>query len=208
MEFNHKPVLLDEAINGLAIKADGTYIDGTLGGGGHSHAICGKLSERGRLVGIDRDEDALSAAQRRLEDVKCRTDFVHSDFENIKGVLDGLGIDSIDGALLDLGVSSFQLDNEERGFSYMKAAPLDMRMDRTQEFTAMDVVNGYSEEELYRVIKTYGEERWAKRIASFIVKARKEKEITTTDELVEIIKAAIPAGARREGPHPAKRTPH
>ena len=206
MEFKHKPVLLDEAVNGLQIKADGIYTDGTLGGAGHSLAICGKLSEKGRLIGIDRDEDALKAAGERLEGVKCRTDLVHSDFENIKSVLDGLGIENIDGAILDLGVSSFQLDNEERGFSYMKSAPLDMRMDQSQEFTAKDVVNGYSEDELYDVIKKYGEERWAKRIASFIVRARKEKEITTTDELVDIIKAAIPAGARREGPHPAKRT--
>ncbi len=206
MEFKHKSVLLNEVIEGLDIRQDGIYVDGTLGGGGHSYEICSRLSENGMLIGIDRDTDALEAASARLADVKCRKEFVHSDFEDIKEVLGGLGVEKIDGALLDLGVSSFQLDNDQRGFSYMQDTALDMRMDRSQEFTAEDVVNDYSEDELTRVIKTYGEERWAKRIAQFIVRRRAEKRLTTTYELVDCIKAAIPANARREGPHPAKRT--
>ncbi len=208
MEFSHVPVLYDECMRALAIKPDGIYVDGTMGGGGHSSGICERLGEGGLFIGIDRDIDAINAASKRLNDqgTPCEKRFVQSNYADIKQVLEREGIGSIDGALLDLGVSSFQLDNPERGFSYMSDAPLDMRMDAGSDFTAYDVVNGYSEKELFRIIKDYGEERWAKRIAEFIVSARKEKKIESTFELVDIIKAAIPAAARREGPHPAKRT--
>ncbi|MGN0658501.1 MAG: 16S rRNA (cytosine(1402)-N(4))-methyltransferase RsmH [Emergencia sp.] len=206
MEFKHTSVLLQECIDNLNIKPDGIYVDGTLGGGGHAMHICGSLSEEGVFIGIDRDRDALDAASARLSEYPCRKHFVQSNYSDIKTVLSELGIDSIDGALLDLGVSSFQLDNAERGFSYMQDAPLDMRMSRDDTFSACDVVNGYSREELTRIISRYGEEKWASRIASFITGARKEKPIETTGQLVDIIKAAIPARARREGPHPAKRT--
>lgn len=206
MEFRHTSVLLHECIESLAVKPDGIYVDGTLGGGGHASAICEKLSEKGLLVGIDRDRDALDAAEKRLSPYKCRKLFVQSNYSDIKRVLREHGIDSIDGATLDLGVSSFQLDNRERGFSYMQKAPLDMRMNRDDGFSAYDVVNGYGEKELADIIKKYGEERWAARIAAFIVKARADKPIEDTEELVEIIKRAIPASARRDGPHPAKRT--
>jgi len=203
MEFKHTSVLFNECMENLNIKADGVYVDGTLGGGGHSSGICEKLSSEGTLIGIDRDKDALNAASERLKDFKCKKIFVQSNYENVKSVLENLGIDGIDGALLDLGVSSFQLDNEERGFSYMHKAPLDMRMNAEDSLSAYEVVNRYSKEELYTIIKNYGEERWAARIAEFIVKAR---PIEDTFELVDCIKAAIPAKARREGPHPAKRT--
>lgn len=206
MEFKHTSVLLDECIDNLKIKEDGIYVDGTLGGGGHSSVICEHLSEDGLLIGIDRDTDALEAASKRLEKYNCRKIFVQSNYSDIKDVLDVEGIESIDGALLDLGVSSFQLDNGERGFSYMHDAPLDMRMNQDDFFTAYDVVNEYSKKKLTQIISEYGEERWASRIADFIVNARKEKEIETTGELVDIIKAAVPAAARRDGPHPAKRT--
>ena len=206
MEFNHVPVLLDECIEGLSIRPDGIYADGTLGGGGHASAVCERLSEEGTLIGIDRDSDALEAAQKRLAKYPCRKIFVKSNYSDIKGILEDKGINAIDGALLDLGVSSFQLDNPERGFSYMNDAPLDMRMNRDDALTAKDVVNGYSKADLTRIISTYGEERWASRIASFIEEARKEKPVETTGELTAIIKAAVPASARRTGPHPAKRT--
>ena len=206
MEFRHVPVLYESVLDGLNIQSDGIYVDGTIGGGGHSLGICSKLSKNGMLIGIDRDTDALAAAEERLKDCVCRKKFVHSNYSEIKLVLSELGIKNIDGALLDLGVSSFQLDNSSRGFSYQYDSPLDMRMDRDEGFTAKDVVNGYSEEELRRIIKEYGEEKWAARIAAFICDARKEKEIESTYELVDVIKAAIPASARREGPHPAKRT--
>lgn len=206
MEFKHTSVLFEECIEGLNIKPDGIYVDGTLGGGGHSEGICSRLGENGMLIGIDRDCDALDAASARLEKYSCRKAFIQSNYSDVKDVLEELGIDAIDGALLDLGVSSFQLDNAERGFSYMQDAPLDMRMNQDDDFTAYDVVNGYDSEELRNIIFKYGEERWASRIADFIVKARKDKPVETTGELVEIIKAAIPAKARREGPHPAKRT--
>lgn len=206
MEFRHTPVLAEESIKNLSIKKDGIYIDGTAGGGGHSRLIAERLSEHGRLVAIDRDADAVEAARERLKGMCCRVDFVHGNYAQIKDILEELQISSIDGALLDLGVSSFQLDNAERGFSYMHDAPLDMRMNRDEEFSAADVVNNYSENELYEVIKKYGEERWAKRIAKFIVKSRTEARISTTGQLVEIIKKAVPAGARRDGHHPAKRT--
>ena len=206
MEFRHVPVLLDECLEGLSIKPDGIYVDGTLGGGGHASAVCERLSGSGTLIGIDRDRDAIDAAGKRLENYPCRKIFVNRNYSDIKEILMDNGIDAIDGALLDLGVSSFQLDNAERGFSYMNDAPLDMRMNRDDSLTAKDVVNGYSRADLTRIISAYGEERWASRIASFIEEARKEKPIETTGELTEIIKAAIPASARRTGPHPAKRT--
>lgn len=206
MEFRHTSVLLSECIDSLNIKPDGIYVDGTLGGGGHAAAICEKLSQSGLLIGIDRDRDALYAAQKRLEPYKCRKLFVQSNYSDIKNVLHENDIEKIDGATLDLGVSSFQLDNKERGFSYMQKAPLDMRMNRDDSLSAYDVVNGYGEKELAEIIRKYGEEKWAARIASFIVKERKDKPIENTEELVEIIKRAIPASARRDGPHPAKRT--
>ncbi len=206
MEFSHIPVMPDECIEGLDIKADGIYVDGTLGGAGHSRLIAERLGSEGMLIGIDRDEDAIAASRERLADAKCQVKLVKSEFRNIKQILRDLEIPEIDGALLDLGVSSFQLDEPERGFSYMQDAPLDMRMDRESSFSAYDVVNGYEEKELAKVIKEYGEERWAARIASFIAKARKEKPLETTGELVDEIKKAIPASARRDGPHPAKRT--
>ena len=206
MEFNHTSVLLEESIDNLHIRPDGIYVDGTLGGGGHSSAICEKLSADGLLIGIDRDRDALSAAEERLRTYPCRKELVQSNYAEIKQVLRELDIEAVDGAILDLGVSSFQLDNADRGFSYMQDSPLDMRMDQDAPFSAYDVVNGYDQAELTRIISSYGEERWASRIAAFIVKARREKPLTTTGQLVEVIKAAIPAKARREGPHPAKRT--
>ena len=206
MEFKHTSVLFEECMEGLAIRPDGIYVDGTLGGGGHSEGICSRLGEKGLLIGIDRDRDALNAAEKRLRSYTCRKVFVQSNYSDIKAVLSELEIDCIDGALLDLGVSSFQLDNPERGFSYMQETPLDMRMSQDDDFTAYDVVNTYGADELKNIIFKYGEERWASRIADFIVKARKDKPIETTSQLVDIIKAAIPASARRDGPHPAKRT--
>ncbi|MEA4922029.1 MAG: 16S rRNA (cytosine(1402)-N(4))-methyltransferase RsmH [Eubacteriaceae bacterium] len=206
MEFKHRSVLLDECIENLNIKPDGVYVDGTLGGGGHAEHICQKLNSNGVLIGIDRDEDAIAAAGKRLKQYSCKQYFVQSNYSDIKNVLRKTGVDGIDGALLDLGVSSFQLDNAERGFSYMQDAPLDMRMNRKDSFTAFHVVNEYSEKELSEIIKKYGEERWAARIAKFIVNERKNGAIETTGQLVDIIKAAVPAGARRDGPHPAKRT--
>lgn len=205
MEFNHVSVLLNECLEGLNIKENGIYVDGTLGGAGHSSEILKRLSNEGRLIGIDQDTDALKAAKERLKDYSNVT-FVHSNFSNIENVLSNLNIDGVDGILMDLGVSSYQLDEGERGFSYMKDAPLDMRMNRDNDFSAYNVINEYSEEDLYRIIRDYGEEKFARRIASFIVENRQEKNIETTLELVEIIKSAIPAKARREGPHPAKRT--
>lgn len=206
MEFRHVPVLFDECMENLNIKPDGIYVDGTLGGGGHAFGIGSRLSEKGMLIGIDRDRDALDAAGKRLEPLKCRKLLVQSTYAEIRSVLKANGIDGIDGALLDIGVSSFQLDNSSRGFSYMQDAPLDMRMNRDDSFSAYDVVNEYSRKELAGIIKKYGEERWAARIADFIVDRRKEGNIETTGQLVDIIKSAIPASARRDGPHPAKRT--
>ncbi|MBR2001870.1 MAG: 16S rRNA (cytosine(1402)-N(4))-methyltransferase RsmH [Firmicutes bacterium] len=206
MEFRHVSVMFSECMKMLNIRPDGIYVDGTLGGGGHSSGICERLNQEGLLIGIDRDRDALNAASKNLERFDCKKTFVQSNYSGIKRVLDDLGIDGIDGALLDLGVSSFQLDNAARGFSYMQDAPLDMRMNADDSFSAYDVVNGYSEKQLTEIIKKYGEERWASRISNFIVNRRKQGEITTTGQLVDIIKAAIPASARREGPHPAKRT--
>lgn len=206
MEFKHTSVLFDECMEGLDIKPDGIYVDGTMGGGGHSSGICSQLSEEGTFIGIDRDMDAHRAAQARLADYPCRKIFVQSNYSDIKDVLEELDIDHIDGALLDLGVSSFQLDNPERGFSYMQDAPLDMRMNQQDDLTAWDVVNTYDAKELKEIISKYGEERWASRIAEFIVKKRQDAPLESTSELVDVIKAAIPAAARRDGPHPAKRT--
>jgi len=206
MEFKHVSVLLEECIENLNIKPDGIYVDGTLGGGGHASYICQHLSPEGTLIGIDRDQDALNAASERLKDYPCQKIFVQSNYSDIRNVLEELELDGIDGALLDLGVSSFQLDNAERGFSYMHDAPLDMRMNQDDPFTAYDVVNEYDQKELTRIISKYGEEKWASRVATFIVNGRKDGPIETTGQLVELIKAAIPAKARREGPHPAKRT--
>ena len=205
MEFKHISVLLNECIEGLNIKEDGIYVDGTLGGAGHSSEIVKNLCERGRLIGIDQDKDALKAAKEQLKDYNNVT-FVHSNFYNIENILHDLNIAGVDGILMDLGVSSYQLDNGERGFSYMQDAPLDMRMNRENSLSAYEVINSYSEEDLFRIIKDYGEEKFAKRIANFIINKRKEKNIESTLELVDVIKAAIPAKARREGPHPAKRT--
>lgn len=205
VEFHHVSVLLNECIEGLNIKENGIYVDGTLGGAGHSSEIVKRL-KTGRLIGIDQDTDAINAATKRLEPYKDRVTLVHDNFSNVKAVFAQLGIEKADGFLLDIGVSSHQLDEAERGFSYMQDAPLDMRMNSESDFSAYNVVNEYSEDELNNVIFKYGEERWAKRIAQFIVEARKQKPIETTFELVDIIKKAVPKGARKDGPHPAKRT--
>ena len=205
MEFHHISVLLNECIDNLNIKPDGIYVDGTMGGGGHSLEIAKRLTT-GRVVCIDPDPHAPEAAGKRRAAYKVRITFVRDNFGNIKSILDSLGIEKIDGMLLDIGVSSHQLDEAERGFSYQQDAPLDMRMNPDRPFSAYDVVNGYDEDELDRVIFTYGEERWARRIAQFIVKEREAKPIETTGELVDIIKKAVPKGARKDGPHPAKRT--
>lgn len=205
MEFHHLSVLLEECIENLKIKPTGIYIDGTMGGGGHSLAICQKLTT-GRLIAIDQDLHAHKAAKKTLKDHLNKVTFVHDNFANIKSILQNLGMEKVNGVLLDIGVSSHQLDEAERGFSYQKEAPLDMRMDNTHDFSAYDVVNTYSEEQLYQVIWKYGEERWAKRIAKFIIEQRKQKAIETTTEFVECIKKAVPKGARKDGPHPAKRT--
>ncbi|NDO46907.1 16S rRNA (cytosine(1402)-N(4))-methyltransferase RsmH [Clostridium sp. MD294] len=205
MEFHHISVLLKECIENLNIKPDGIYVDGTMGGGGHSLAICQKLTT-GKLIAIDQDLQAHEAAKQTLKQHLQKITFVHDNFVNIKSILQQLGIDKVDGILLDIGVSSYQLDESERGFSYQNNAALDMRMDNTSDFSAYDVINTYSEEQLYQLIWKYGEERWAKRIAKFIVEQRKQKPIQTTFELVECIKKAIPKGARKDGPHPAKRT--
>ena len=208
MEFNHEPVMARECIEQLKILPNGTYIDGTVGGAGHAALIVEALGGTGRFIGIDRDERAVAVSTERLLAGKSKTDIrvVQSNFSDIESVCEELGIEKVDGILLDLGVSSHQLDEAERGFSYQNDAPLDMRMDRQESLTAADVVNQYREDELVRIIHTYGEERWAVRIAKFIVDARKSKSIGTTGELVEIIKAAVPKGARRDGPHPARRT--
>ncbi|MBQ2059144.1 MAG: 16S rRNA (cytosine(1402)-N(4))-methyltransferase RsmH [Firmicutes bacterium] len=206
MEFSHVPVLLNEVLEGLNVRENGIYVDGTLGGAGHGREIAARLGAGGIFVGIDRDRDALDASRSRLADLPCRVELVQSNYSQIKLVMSELGLPGLDGALLDLGVSSFQLDNPERGFSYIHDAPLDMRMNADDSLTAEDVVNGYPKEELARIIRDYGEERWAGRIADFIVRARAEKRLTSTFELVDVIKAAVPASARRDGPHPAKRT--
>ncbi len=205
MQFEHIPVMLNECIEGLNIKEGGIYVDATLGGAGHSLQIAQRIGE-GRLVGIDQDEEAICAAKKRLAPFGDKIIYAHNNFSEIIKILDENGIEKIDGALIDLGVSSYQLDEAERGFSYIHDAPLDMRMDRRREKSAFDVVNGYSQNELADIIYKYGEERWAKRIAEFICARRSDAPIKTTAELTEVIKAAIPAAARAEGGHPSKRT--
>ena len=206
MEFKHVSVLLQEAVDGLQVKPSGIYVDGTLGGGGHSYEICKRLDSEGRLIGIDQDAEALEAAKKHLEEFSDRTTFVKSNYEHMTEVLKELGIDKVEGILLDLGVSSYQLDNAERGFSYMENAPLDMRMDRDQHISARDIVNEYPEGELFRIIKEYGEERYARNIARNICRRRKDKPVETTFDLVDIIRASMPAKARNGKGHPAKRT--
>lgn len=205
MAFEHKSVLLTETIEGLQIRSDGIYVDGTLGGGGHSYEIAKRL-KGGRLIGIDQDQAAIEAAGMRLLPFGDKVTIVRSNYRNTREVLSELGIEKIDGMILDLGVSSYQFDTKERGFSYRFDSPLDMRMDTRQSFSAKEIVNGYSEMELYHVIRDYGEDKFAKNIAKHIVMARKKKPVETTGELCEIIKAAIPAKIRAEGGHPAKRT--
>lgn len=206
MEFKHKSVLLYETVDQLNIKPDGIYVDGTLGGGGHSYEIASRLSDKARLIGIDQDEDAIKAASERLKPFMDRVTIVRNNYCNMDKVLDELSIDKVDGIMLDLGVSSYQLDTAERGFTYNVDAKLDMRMDQRQEVTARDIVNDYSEYDLYRIIRDYGEDRFAKNIAKHIVAARQKKPIETTFELNEIIKAAIPMKVRATGGHPSKRT--
>lgn len=206
MEFKHKSVLLEETIENLNIKPDGIYVDGTLGGGGHSYHIAEQLSSNGRLIGIDQDADAIAAATKRLEPFSDRVTIVRNNYCNFEQVLKELSIDKVDGIVLDLGVSSYQLDTAERGFTYKTDAPLDMRMDQRQQLTAKDIVNTYSEFDLYRIIRDYGEDRFAKNIARHIVSARQIKPIETTFELNEVIKAAIPMKVRAVGGHPAKKT--
>lgn len=206
MNFKHKSVLLDETIEGLRIKPDGIYVDGTLGGGGHAYEVCSKLGENGSFIGIDQDDAAIKAAGEKLQEFSEKVTIVRDNYSNMKQVLHNLGIDKVEGIVLDLGVSSYQLDTADRGFSYMFDAPLDMRMDQRQELTAKDIVNHYGEMQLYYIIKDYGEDKFAKNIAKHIVRARALKEIETTGELTEIIKAAIPMKQRLTGGHPAKKT--
>ena len=206
MEFNHVSVLLEEAVGQLQVRPDGIYVDGTLGGGGHAREVCRRLGPSGRLIGIDRDADALRAAGERLAEFSDRVRIVKNNYCNIREVLSELGIDRVDGILLDLGVSSHQLDQADRGFSYREDAPLDMRMDRGQTLDARTIVNEYPEEELFRIIKTYGEERFARSIARNICRARERAEIRTTFELVEIIRNSVPAKVRNSKGHPARRT--
>ena len=206
MEFKHKSVLLQETIDNLNIRPDGIYVDGTLGGGGHSYEIASRLSSKGRLIGIDQDEAAIAAAGERLKPFADRVTIVRNNYCNMDMVLKDLGIERVDGILLDLGVSSYQLDTAERGFTYKTDAPLDMRMDRRQQMTAKDILNEYSEMELYRIIRDYGEDKFAKNIAKHIVQARQKAPIETTGQLIEVIKAAIPKKVRATGGHPAKKT--
>lgn len=206
MAFEHKSVLLYETVDSLNIKPDGIYVDGTLGGGGHAYEVCSRLGKHGRLIGIDQDADAIAAATKRLEPFADKVTIVRSNYENIASVLHDLGIEKVDGIYLDLGVSSYQLDTASRGFTYREDAPLDMRMDQRNTQTAADIVNTYSETELYHIIRDYGEDRFAKNIAKHIVQRRQEKPYETTGELIETIKAAIPAKIRATGGHPAKRT--
>ena len=206
MEFKHIPVLFHEIMDIMAPKAGEVFVDCTLGGGGHSRGCLERMGDDGRLIGIDQDANALKAAQDNLAEFGERVTYVHSNYNNLDEILNQYAPDGVDGILFDIGVSSHQLDEKDRGFSYMQDAPLDMRMDQSRKFSAWDVVNTYSEDELHRIIKEYGEERWAKRIAKFIVDFRKDKPVDTTGELVDIIKRAIPKGAREEGSHPAKRT--
>ena len=206
MDFKHQSVLLEETIENLNIVPDGIYVDGTLGGGGHAFQVCSRLSEKGHFIGIDQDAAAIQAAGDRLKPFEDKVTIVRSNYSDMKQVLKELGISTVNGIVLDLGVSSYQLDTAERGFSYRENAPLDMRMDQRQDKTARDIVNGYSEMELYRMIRDYGEDKFAKNIAKHIVRARQNGPVETTDELTEIIKAAIPMKFRAVGGHPAKRT--
>lgn len=206
MEFNHKPVLLDEVIDGLALKADGVYVDGTLGGAGHGSAVCSRLGKNGRFIGIDQDKAAIDASRERLAEYGEMVSIVRSNYVQMADVIHGLGIEKVDGITLDLGVSSFQLDTRERGFSYRMDAPLDMRMDNRKELTAADVVNGYTEQELFRIIRDYGEDRFAKNIAKNIVIERKKEPVLTTGRLAEIVSCSIPMKVKKRGGHPAKRT--
>lgn len=206
MAFEHKSVLLEETIENLAVKPSGIYVDGTLGGGGHAYEVCRRLGEGGRLIGIDQDADAIRAATERLSEFRGKVTAVRDNYVNTAQVLKNLGIDKVDGICLDLGVSSYQLDTAERGFSYREDAPLDMRMDQRGSRTAADIVNTYGELELYRMIRDYGEDRFAKNIAKHIVARRQEKPFETTGELAAAVEAAIPARVRATGGHPAKRT--
>lgn len=206
MEFKHTSVLLQETIENLDIKPEGIYVDGTLGGGGHASQIAARLTGAGRLIGIDQDADAIAAAGKRLEPYKERVTLIRDNYCNMREALQQIGIDKVDGIVLDLGVSSFQLDNMERGFSYKYDTMLDMRMDTRQSLSAKEIVNDYSEADLYRIIRDYGEEQFAKNIAKHIAAARKDKPVETTGQLCDIIKAAIPAKMRAVGGHPAKRT--
>ena len=206
MEFKHKSVLLEETIDGLNIKPDGIYVDGTLGGAGHASEVCRRLSAKGRFIGIDQDQDAIVAASDRLVAYEDRVTIIRSNYCYMANELHSLGIQKVNGIVLDLGVSSYQLDNEERGFTYRTDAPLDMRMDQRQSRTAADIVNGYEEKELYRIIRDYGEDKFAKNIAKHIVAARQQSPIRTTGELTEIIRQSIPMKMQVTGGHPAKRT--
>ena len=206
MEFKHKSVLLEETIRNLKVKPDGIYVDGTLGGGGHAYEVCRQLSAKGSLIGIDQDEAAIEAAGERLQEFGDKVTIIRSNYCNMKKELQKIGISSVDGIVLDLGVSSYQLDNAERGFTYREDVPLDMRMDRRGSRTARDIVNTYTENELYRVLRDYGEEKFAKKIARNICTARSEKPIETTGELIELIKQSIPMKMRAVGGHPAKKT--
>lgn len=208
MEFNHKSVLLEETINSLNIKPDGIYVDGTLGGAGHAAKVIERLSGNGRFIGIDQDEDALCAAKDKLSryNDKVRIDIVKSNYKDMINVLKSLNIEKVDGILLDIGVSSYQIDTVGRGFTYKEDGPLDMRMDKSSSFSAKNVVNEYSEMDLFRIIRDYGEDKFAKNIAKHIVQKRAEKPFETTGELIEAIKAAIPAKIRANGGHPAKKT--
>ena len=206
MAFKHKSVLLDETIEGLNIKPDGIYVDGTLGGGGHAYEVCRRLNNKGSFIGIDQDAAAIEAAGTRLSDFGERVTIIRSNYCDMKSRLHEKGIDKVDGIVLDLGVSSYQLDTAERGFSYREDAPLDMRMDRRQKMTARDIVNDYEERELYRVIRDYGEDKFAKNIAKHIVAARQKAPIETTGQLTEIIRASIPMKFQKKSGHPAKRT--
>lgn len=207
MGFSHTSVLLEETIDNLNIKPDGIYVDGTLGGGGHAYEVCKRLSSKGRFIGIDQDEAAIAAAGQRLKEFGGMVTIIRSNYSDIKQQLQLIGVTKVDGIILDLGVSSYQLDTVDRGFTYREDdAPLDMRMDQRQSITAKDIVNDYSEMELYRIIRDYGEDKFAKNIAKHIVIAREEKQIKTTGELIDIIKAAIPMKIRAVGGHPAKKT--
>ena len=206
MEFKHVSVLLDECIEGLNIKKDGIYIDGTLGGAGHAKVIAEQLSEKGMLIGFDQDIDAINTSKEKFDSVECKVELVHSNYEAMALELEKLNIEGVDGILLDLGVSSYQLDTAERGFSYMHDAPLDMRMNRSLDRTAKDIVNTYDEKELIRILKVYGEERFASRIAKNIIEVRQKKSIETTKELVQIIDGCIPTKFKINYGHPAKRT--